>query len=106
MLRRFVENIWLENIKIGRLSGRAIAIDTNYSAWFASNGRKPPLVRNIYVKNLTCRNAKKYAAQLKGLPEKPLENIILENVFISGTHGMQCEHVKKLDMTNVKIDTK
>jgi polygalacturonase len=42
-----------------------------------------PCIRNIKITNLTADNARVAAAFLLGLPEKPIENILFENVKIT-----------------------
>jgi polygalacturonase len=42
-----------------------------------------PCIRNIKIKNLTAHNAQSAAAFLLGLPERPIENILFENVKIT-----------------------
>jgi hypothetical protein len=42
-----------------------------------------PCIRNIKITNVTADNARVAAAFLLGLPEKPIENILFENVKIT-----------------------
>jgi polygalacturonase len=42
-----------------------------------------PCIRNIKIRNLTADNAQTAAAFLLGLPERPIENILFENVKIT-----------------------
>jgi hypothetical protein len=42
-----------------------------------------PCIRNIKIINLTADNAQTAAAFLLGLPEKPIENVLFENVKVT-----------------------
>jgi polygalacturonase len=42
-----------------------------------------PCIRNIKIRKLTAENAQTAAAFLLGLPERPIENILFENVKIT-----------------------
>lgn len=63
---------------------------------------KTPVFRNIYVKNLTSRNARR-AMFFNGLPEMNIENINVENVSISATYGAELVESKDITFKNVKI---
>ena len=48
-----------------------------------------PCIRNIKITNMTADNARVAAAFLLGLPERPIENILFENVKITLAEGRQ-----------------
>ena len=50
---------------------------------------KTPIFRNIYISNLTARNACASAAYLLGIPEMPIENVTFDNIVVEmiETHG-------------------
>ncbi|MDR2823814.1 MAG: glycoside hydrolase family 28 protein [Prevotellaceae bacterium] len=64
-----------------------------------------PAFRNISVKNLTVRNARR-AMFFNGLPEMPIENIDIENAFITATYGATLSECRNIIFNNVKIEQK
>ncbi len=90
-----VENITLNNITMNGV-GCPIVMNLYYEcgarpeeiADFCDRNPRPvtdatPCIRNIKITNLTAENAQSAAAFLLGLPEKPIENILFENVKIT-----------------------
>jgi polygalacturonase len=90
-----VENITLNNITMNGV-GCPIVMHLYYECGVrpeeiaALSDRNPrpvtettPCIRNIKITNLTANNARVAAAFLLGLPEKPIENILFENVKIT-----------------------
>jgi polygalacturonase len=90
-----VENVMLEKITMKGV-GCPIVMNLYYECGArpeeieAISDRKPrpvtdstPCIRNIKITNVTAENAQTAAAFLLGLPERPIENILFENVKIS-----------------------
>jgi polygalacturonase len=61
-----------------------------------------PCFRNIYVKNIVSRNARR-ALFFNGLPEMNIYNINLENAIISSQYGAELVEVNGVKFTNVNI---
>jgi polygalacturonase len=64
-----------------------------------------PLYRHIRIQNLnaTCT---KSAGTILGLPESPIEDVLLENVHISAATGLTVHDAKGLKFTDSGIGTK
>jgi polygalacturonase len=90
-----VENITLNNITMNGV-GCPIVINLYYEcgarpeeiAAFSDRSPRPitettPCIRNIKITNVTADNAQTAAAFLLGLPERPIENLLFENVKIT-----------------------
>ncbi len=90
-----VENITLNNITMNGV-GCPIVMNLYYECGArpeeiaALSDRNPrpvtdttPCIRNIKITNLTADNAQSAASFLLGLPERPIENILFENVKIT-----------------------
>lgn len=90
-----VENITLNNITMKGV-GCPVVMNMYYECGSkpeeieALSDRNPrpitettPCIRNIKVTNLTAENAQVAAALMLGLPERPIENILFENVKIT-----------------------
>lgn len=61
-----------------------------------------PVFRNITVKNLVSRNARR-ALLFNGLPEMNIENINLENAFITAKYGAELSESKDVRFYNVTV---
>jgi polygalacturonase len=90
-----VENITLNNITMNGV-GCPVVMHLFYECGAkaeeiaAISDRNPrpvtettPCIRNITIKNVTANNAQMAAAFMLGLPERPIENILFENVSIT-----------------------
>jgi polygalacturonase len=96
-----VEDVFIRNITMGRISGDAIQITTEYSAFMSRDG-KVPMFRNIHIANITCDQAKT-AVRMTGLADRALQNIHLEHVTITADEGLHCAAVNLLHLVDVKI---
>ncbi len=61
-----------------------------------------PIFRNITIKNVT-GNSTMEAGLIVGLPESPIENVVLENVTLAGKEGLTIANAKGVKLKNVKI---
>ena len=62
-----------------------------------------PVFRNITFRNTDVKTVAGNAVYLAGLPEAPLENIMLENVTAHGKYGFKAYNIKGLTLKNVTI---
>lgn len=101
-----VENIYIDNINMFNIATEAFLFDLYY-------GSKPtavpppvdettPLFKNIYVKNLTARNARR-AMFFNGLPEMNISNINVENTIITAAIGAELREADGIKFKNVEI---
>ncbi|MGM0879693.1 MAG: glycoside hydrolase family 28 protein [Bacillota bacterium] len=86
-----------------------------------------PIIRGMTISDITARNALAAAAFIYGLPEMPIEDIVLRNVTIEMTQdpaeqggepdmvkeelvmageGMFCKHVRNLELHHVRVETR
>jgi polygalacturonase len=63
---------------------------------------KTPIFRNIFVRNLVSRNARR-AMFFNGLPEMNIENIRIENAFITARYGAELSESKDIIFNNVTV---
>ena len=78
----FIENIWFENVKAGPCHGSVFAFRTKYYyewALYPDYELKLTPVRNIHVRNVTCRCAE-HVLHLDGQEELPMTGVTVENV--------------------------
>ncbi len=99
-----VENLWFEDITMKEIETQAIRIRTNYRAWFASNGGKAPTFRNIHFRTIQCDGTGREAIAIEGLDDSPIENVVCEDVSITGQKGLYADRVKHIRLQNVTIE--
>jgi len=103
-----VENLLYENITMKNVRG-AITITSYYPKIPATDTAQPvtkttPTYKNITIRNLTATSTKN-AGVIVGLPESPIENVLLEDVRITadGT-GLEIRHVRGIELVDVTIE--
>lgn len=64
-----------------------------------------PIWRHIHITNVKSTDSP-VAGQIIGLPEMPVEDVVLTNVDLSADKGMQIVHAKGLQFINSKIASK
>lgn len=114
-----VENIYITNISMIDISTEPIHFNLYYGGksvveTLEDNDAEPvtevippvgittPTFRNIYIKNVTCSNARK-AMYFYGLPEHNIDNINVENVVIHSQFGAEIMESKNITLKNVNI---
>jgi polygalacturonase len=114
-----VENIYVNRISMFDIVADSFLFDLYYGGKSASESledddvtsveektpdvtEKTPVFRNIYVKNLVSRNARR-AMFFNGLPEMNISNIHVENTEISAQYGAEISESDGIIMKNVTI---
>ena len=70
-----IENVYFRNITIGEVSDAILQVDFYYQE--GAKGPEHPVVRNIDIRDVTSKKSK-YALQLRGFPDAPMNNIHFE----------------------------
>lgn len=114
-----VENIFIEKISMFDIATEALLFDLYYSGRSALEAlnenvavvqekavpevsEETPVFRNIFVRNLISRNARR-AMYFNGLPEMNIENIQIEDAFITSQIGVELSESKDIRFKNVTI---
>ena len=114
-----VENIYISDIYMFNIATDSFLFDLFYGGKSASESladgdvtpteektfpvtEETPVFRNIYVKDLVSRNARR-AMLFNGLPEMNIENINLENAFITARYGAEFSESKDISLKNVHV---
>jgi polygalacturonase len=118
-----VENIYINNISMIDIVTDSFLFDLYYGGKSASevledgdeantntDDIKPvdettPVFRNIYVKNIVSRNARR-AMYFNGLPEMNISNIHVENSSISSEFGAELSESDGIILKNIHIEPK
>ncbi|MFH1214048.1 MAG: glycoside hydrolase family 28 protein [Candidatus Neomarinimicrobiota bacterium] len=97
-----VENIYMRNVTVGKVSEAVVWIYFYYSE--GDIGEHTPIVRNVYVSNVTSQESD-YALLLNGYARSPVTNVNLENCRFDGVNKPSIiKHVKGLKMKDVYIN--
>lgn len=114
-----VENIYIRDIYMFDIVTDSFLFDLYYGGKSASEAladgdenpvenalppvtEETPAFRNIYVKNLVSRNARR-AMFFNGLPEMNISNINVENAYFSAQYGASLSESVDINMKNVQI---
>lgn len=112
-----VEDIYIENINMCDIPTDALTFNLYYNGKSVTEDdgsglksitaepvtEETPEFRNIYIKNIKCRNANR-AMYFHGLPEMPLKNIVIEDVDITATQSGQFAYSDSITMRRVRIN--
>jgi polygalacturonase len=96
-----VENVFVQDITMGRIRGDAIQFTTEYPTFAKADGRAPNF-RNIDIRNISCEHAKT-AVRIVGLPDAPFQDIRLQNVTIAADEGLSCSACNRIELVDVRI---
>jgi polygalacturonase len=97
----FVENVYCENIYMANLRREAIVLNMFYgSSTAASRSDAAPTFRNIYIRDVICESAG-MAVAIRGLPEQPIEHVILEDLHLNAVEGIRCQDADDLILSDV-----
>ena len=104
-----VENIYIKGIRMVDITGDAIVADMYYAIKEKPGSSIPavsvttPSFRNIYMSDISCNGAGK-ALALRGLPEMPLKNFVIDGMNItSSKKGISANYVEGLVLNNVNV---
>ena len=117
-----VENIYIENVSMINIVTDSFLFDLYYGGKSASESladgdvqavelsipavtEETPAFRNIYVKNVVSRNARR-AMFFNGLPEMNITNINVENSLFEATYGAELSESDGVTFKNVKVIAK
>ncbi|MGV3459806.1 MAG: glycoside hydrolase family 28 protein [Flavobacterium sp.] len=101
----FVENVYVRNLRVGRVKESVLGIDMFYSIHGNQTGNYLPVVRNIFIENVQVKNGGKYGILAKGIKAAPITGITFKDVTIDKVETeYSIENVEKLQFTNTKIN--
>ena len=113
-----VDRIFISNIRMIDIISDAINFNLYYanksvgerdsdndSTNSATVNEGTPQFRDIHMRNIVCRGARK-AIVLQGLPEMPIKNITLKNVDITSQEGVFVTDAENISFDNVRVESK
>ncbi|NMC34317.1 MAG: glycoside hydrolase family 28 protein, partial [Veillonellaceae bacterium] len=100
-----IENIYFSNIYVGEVKESVLDIDCQYEVKSGSSGVFPPVIRNIFLTNITSRKSR-YALFFRGIPGYiSLDQIVINNAFFNGVQkGNFLENTGNIRLEKVYIN--
>jgi len=99
-----IEHVYMRNIQAGEVGGNAIEVDFHYEE--AERGSFLPVVRDVEVVNLKCRQSRS-AWSLRGFAKAPIRDVRLRDCTFEHTERANtAENVEGLVLKGVSINGK
>lgn len=95
----FVDGVYAKNITVGQVKEALLHITMKYSVYGNQDGNFIPKIKNIYLENITAKNAGKYVIFADGLENSKIENITLKNINVDKVE----KDFKINDVENLRI---
>ena len=97
-----IENIYMRNVTVGEVSDAVIWVDFKYQE--GDGGPHTPVVRNIFVENVTSQKSK-HALYLEGYARSPITNLHVVNCRFDGVaEGSVLNHYRELKMKEFYVN--
>ncbi len=98
-----VENVWVENVKVKNMQRDVIILNMDYSSDRQKVlVEKPPIFRNIHIKNVTGDGAP-VAITITGIDQSSIQDIHFEEMTLTSRKGAVIQNAKNLSFKNVHI---
>lgn len=105
-----VENIFIDHVNMLNIANEPILFNLYYQGKGAESAMASdtkqfipkadsttPCFRNVYISNVTCKGAKR-TLFFNGLPEMPIQNVVLQNLNISAKEGAEFTFCNDVEM--------
>src|SRR5690606_16330940 len=100
-----VDGVYVRNIKVGKVKEAVLKINMHYSVYGNQTGNFIPEVRNVFLENITVKNAGEYAVFADGLENSNIDNVILKNVRIDTVKkAFNLKHITNLKVIDTYIN--
>lgn len=116
-----VKNIFIDHISMRDIPGEAILFDMYYAAKdpiplpgeeraIPTVEMKPvdettPVFKDFSINNVYIAGAKK-GIFIRGVPEMPVQNIVLNNMIIQSNIGIDCQEAQQITFSNIQLISK
>lgn len=102
-----IENIYVKNIEVGQVKEAVLKINTHYAIYANQEGEHMPVIRNIYLEDITVEDGGEYGILIKGREESLVKNVNLTNVHIRNADTpLSVENAEPISFENVTINGK
>ncbi len=98
-----IEQVYFENFHLSGLRMEAILLNMFYGSSSAESASQvPPAFRDIHIKGVTCTGAGA-AIVVRGLPEQPIQNVVLEGLSLISDAGILCHDALDFTLKGVTV---
>ena len=99
------DGVYVRNVTVGQVNIAAISLNCSYHIDREGQGKFPPMLKNVYVTNLTSKKSN-YAIWLQGIEgEDCVQDIHIKDCVFDGVEKEnQIDNVKKVTIKNVSIN--
>lgn len=103
----FVDGVYVRNIKVGKVKEAVLRINMHYSVYGNQTGNFIPKISNVYLENITVKDAGKYAIYADGLENSKIDNVVFKNVKIDTVkEAFNLEYITNLQVIDTYINNK
>ena len=96
-----IENVYMRNVKIGRVTEGIITVDFMYEE--GPNGKFMPVLRNVYLENITSKTSPRIFF-LKGFKGASIDGIHLRNCTFEGANASEIiQFAGLIELNNVTV---
>lgn len=108
-----IENIHIRNINMSNIVHEAIFFDMYYWTKPPQANEiqeippvtiETPQLRNVFIDNVTCNGAD-MGVFIRGLPEMPIKNIHMSNLFLTAKKGVEIKDARNISIQNASLHT-
>jgi len=102
----FIENIWLNNIRMNQIQEEAIVFNMQYtSALKNKKASRNPLLKNIHINNVNGSSLGR-AIDIIGLKDGIMKDIFFENINLMEGKKSELKYAKNLELNNIVLKIK
>ncbi len=103
----YVKNIYVSDIQMENIKNEAVVINMlRYTPRLPAHpvDKNTPEYENINIEHVHCKGAE-YGIRLVGLPEKPMQNILLNNISVEANYGLEATDAQNVVINNIRINS-
>lgn len=102
-----VEDIYVKNLEVGVVKEAVLKINTHYAIYDNQEGEHLPVIRNIFLENVSVEDGGEYGLLINGRKEKPVTGVHLTNVNIEKTQTpLSVKNADPITFVNTTINGK
>lgn len=101
----FIENIWINNVRMNTIEGEAIVFNLRYESALKTENKdasRAPVIRNIHIKNVSGDSMDK-AISIFGLKDGVMEDIFFENIELQSKNKSDLKYARNVEFKNVSL---
>jgi len=103
----YVRNCWFKEIKADTIEREAIWINMMYTGGDRLPAQEinseTPVIENLHYENIQCAYSKRNVVQIIGIPEMPVKNVILKELYLTGKSGIEISDAKIIQLDSLVI---